>query len=191
MRQFFHGFVLITVMVCASACTPRHMIKNEESKIDSIKPENGKAVLVVSRPEPLMCGGVLFETYLDKQMIGVTKGSVAFIKTDVTPGTHYVISKGLNSNAFRIHFEQDRIYYLKEIPVWAFPTCVVISGPQTTEEMKLSWGESVSFLKYDIRNPGDDLPDSEFNEIAVDYERELKEGRHKDKEEYRGFKPKE
>ena len=41
-------------------------------------------------------------------------------------------------------------------------------------------------LTYDSKNPGDDLSDEDYKQAVSDYEREVKEGPHKEYEGYRG-----
>lgn len=175
------------------------MVRQDAANIDilNIRPKDGKAALVMIRNNAL-CGGITFETYLDKHMIGTTQGTsgVVFINTEIPPGTQHVISTSLNADAFRINFEPGRIYYIKQYPIWAFPTCALVTGPLSQEEAKVIWSEGVNLFEYDGANPGEDLSDQYFNEVVEIYEKESNKDQktvdenYKIKLSYKGYDPK-
>jgi len=184
--------MIVATMQLTSACTPpRHMLVKDDAKIDirSIRPESGKSALVVARTTSFG-GAIEFDTYLDKKMIGVTQRKGYFIKTDVPPGTHYITSKAENMEPIKILFEENRLYYLQQIPRMGVWKARVSVAPLTPEELLATLDDGCKLLEYNPKDPGNDLSDEDYNEAVNDYERELKEGLHKDKTEYRGFEPK-
>lgn len=191
MKQFIWGIIIVTTMLLTSACTPpRHMlVKDNAIDIRSIKPESGKSALVVARTTSFG-GAIEFDTYLDKKMIGVTQRKGYFAKTDVLPGTHYVISKAENMEPIKILFEADRLYYLQQIPRMGMWRARVSVAPVTPEELLTTLDDGCKYMEYNQNDPGDDLSDEDYNEAVKDYERELKEGYHKDKTGYKGVEAK-
>jgi hypothetical protein len=63
--------------------------------------------------------------------------------------------------------------------------------PETPEHLTSEIGSGgCDFYELDEKDPGDNLTEHEFKEAVTDYEREIKEGLHKDFTEYKGFKVK-
>jgi hypothetical protein len=190
MKRFQNAVLIIATLLLVSACAtsaPRHMMFKEDptSAISLVKPESGKAALVVGRVTTFG-GAIEFDTYLDKVMIGVTQWKSYFFKTDVVPGVHYVISKAENMEPAKINFEPDRVYYIQQIPrmgVWKARLSV---APVTQQELITSCDNSCKLLVYDTKNTGDNLSDDDFRKAVEDYEREVKEGLHKGDMEYKG-----
>ena len=152
-------------------------------------PQKGKSALVIARTVSFG-GGVEFDTYLDKKMIGVTQRKGFFTKTDVSPGLHYVITKAENMEPVKILFEQDKIYYLLQVPRMGFWKARVSVAPVSPDKMMTTWDENIMQLEYNPKDLGEDLSVHDFEEAVKDYERELGEGTHKDHQEYRGFRAK-
>jgi hypothetical protein len=189
-KRFLFCILMIVPLIFLSACAttvPRYMMfhENPTLNISSVKPEDGKSALVVARTtsygKPLE-----FNTYIEKKMIGVTKGKTYFVKTDVDPGVSYVISKAENLEPVKINFEPGRVYYLLQIPrigVWSARTSVMVLTP---EDLQSTMDDECKPLTYETNHPGDDLSDDDYRKAVNDYEREVKEGRHKDYEGYRG-----
>ena len=159
--------------------------ENSKQNIKTIKSARGKAALVVARTTGFG-GGVEFDTYLDKKMIGVTKGKGYFVKNDVAPGVRYVISRAESMEPIKIKFEPNRVYYLLQIPRTGVWRARISVAPVTPEELLTSWDDGVKLMVYDTKNPGEDLPDADYKQAVADYEREVKEGIHKDDAKYRG-----
>jgi len=187
MKRFQFSIFVIAILFLVSAChgSPGHMLFKDDPAINvfKIKPEKGKAALVVTRT--INYGGPTeFETYLDKKMIGVTKWSTYFVITDVDPGVHYVITTAEGSDTAKIKFEPNRVYYIQEVPrpgVWRAHVSVALVTP---EELSTSFDSGVKFVVYD--KSGNDMSDKDYQEAIRDYEREVKEGRHKEDAVYRG-----
>ena len=119
-------------------------------------------------------------------MIGVTQWKSYFIKTDVNPGVSYVISKAENMEPVKINFEPGRIYYIQQIPrmgAWRARISIVLMTP---EDLLSMMDDGCKLLTFDPKNPGDDLSDEDYKKAVTDYEREIKEGYHKEYEGYRG-----
>ena len=187
MKRLSGGMLLVLALLFTSACTaPRHMIVTEGARPDirSIKPAAGKSALVVARTT-VFGGAIEFDTYLDQKMIGVTQRKGFFI-TEVTPGSHYVISKAENMEPAKISFEPERVYYLQQVPRMGIWRARVSNAVLTPEELLSTLDDGCKLMVYDPKDPGEDLSDKDFKEAVADYERELKEGLHQDVTAYRG-----
>ena len=117
-------------------------------------------------------------------MIGATKGKGRFAKTDIAPGTYNLISKAENLEVVRIKFEPGRVYYIIRLMrpgVWRarYSSNVVLP-----EEIKQVYDEDLKLYEYD--GAGEDLSEDDYKEAIGDYDRDLKEGLHKEHEGYRG-----
>jgi hypothetical protein len=189
MKRFHFIILMIAVLFLVSAChgAPRHMSFKDDPAINvfNIKPEKGKAALVVARTTNY-AGPTDFETYLDKKMIGVTKWSSYFVKTDVAPGVHYVITTATNMEPVKINFEPNRGYYIHDRPwqeiLFTFARVALV----TPKDLSTAFDNDCRLVVYDTNNPGDDMSDKDYQEAVNDYEREVKEGRHKDNIGYKG-----
>ncbi len=192
MKRLVYVVMAVIAALLMSACTPpQHMLVKDDVSMDirTIKPESGKAALVVARTT-IFGGAIEFDTYLDKKMIGVTQRKGFFVKSDITPGTRYVISKAENMEPIKIVFEQDRVYYLQQIPRMGVWKARISVAPLTAEELLSSMDDGCKYMVYDPNDPGEDLSDEDYNEAVNDYERELKEGKHQDHVAYKGVKAK-
>jgi hypothetical protein len=191
MKRFQNVVLIFATLLLVSACAssaPRHMMFKEDpaSAISSVKPESGKAALVVGRSTSFG-GAIEFDTYLDKVMIGVSKWKSYFFKTDVVPGVHYVISKAENMEPVKINFEPDRVYYIHQIPrmgVWKARISIALL---TQQELISVCDNSCRLLVYDTKNVGDNLSDDDFKKAVDDYEKDVKEGQHKEYLDYKGM----
>ena len=84
---------ILPLVMLLAACSPSNMVKKDERlDIRTVKPEQGKAALVVARTTSFG-GAINFFTYLDKKSIGVTRGKGCFIKKDIEPGQQYLIAR--------------------------------------------------------------------------------------------------
>lgn len=195
MKRFHFSVLMIAMLLLASACAgvPEHMLFKDDPALNvfNIKPEKGKAALVVARTfsENILLYGarpLVFDNYLDKKMIGVSNSKGYFVKTDVVPGVHYVIAISESMEPVKINFEAQRIYYIMEFPrpgMWRARIAIALVTP---EELGTSFDDSVRLMVYDANAPGDDMSDKDYQEAVNDYERELKEGHHKDHIGYKG-----
>jgi len=116
MKRYRFSILLIAVFLVVSGCaasTPRYMAFKEDPafNIFKIKHEKGNAALVVARATKFG-GAIEFDTFLDKKMIGVTQWKSYFVKTNVTPGMHYEITRAESVEPIKINFKPDTIYYL-------------------------------------------------------------------------------
>ena len=181
--------LLIPLLLLLTACSgPSYMIqKDEKLDIRAIKPVPGKAGLVVARTSSLGFA-IEFDTFLDKKMIGVTKGRGYFIKRDVEPGLHYFISRAETHEAGKILFEPDTMYYIHQKPRMGWWRARITLAPVTPEFLFQEMDDSCHLLEYDAKNPGEDLSEQDFKETVIDYEREVTEGLHKDFTDYKGVK---
>jgi len=60
--------------------------------------------------------------------------------------------------------------------------------PVTPEHLMGEMEEKCYLYEYDVKNPGEDLTEHEYQEAVTDYERELTEGYHKEFTDYKGVK---
>jgi hypothetical protein len=140
------------------------MIKKEECPtVASIKPAAGKSALVVTRTTNF--GGVNeFETYLDRKMIGVTKGKSYFAKTDIEPGNRHVIVRAENTEAVEVDFETDKIYFLQHnvyIGIWAARVAMEAVTANRLDSGDLS---GCTYYVYDTTHPGEDLSEQDYKD---------------------------
>jgi hypothetical protein len=181
-RQFWMKYAAAAAIVLfLGACGPKvHMIAKEGKP--SISPKSNKALLVIIRTTSFGWGAVV-DNYLDGKMIGQTQGKVFFV-TEVSPGTHYVISHADNTDTARMNFEAGKIYILQQgiYPGWNVTTRY---SPMTVEEFQREVKEA-DFRVYDAANPGKDMSPKDLKEAKDDFEKEVKEGSHKETLQYRG-----
>lgn len=190
MKRFLFLVMIFVHLIFFPACrisAPEFMKFNDNQNFDirSVKPEDGKAALVVARTSNY-AGGAQFDTHLGKNMIGVTQWKCYFIKTDVNPGTSYVISRYGNDEVAKINFEPGRVYYLLQIPRWSKPVARISVQLLTPEDLLSTMDKGCKLITYDTNHPGKDLSDKVYRKAVNDYEREVKEGRHNEHEGYRG-----
>ena len=187
MKRYHFCMLMIALMLFEVAChgAPGHMSFKDDPSINvfNIVPEQGKAALVVARTINY-AGPTEFETYLNKKMIGVTKWSTYFVKTDVAPGAHYIIALAEGRDVIKLNFEPGRVYYIQQIPAPGAFRAHVNLAPVTPQELSTSFDSGVKLVVYD--NSGNDLSDSDFQKYAAEYEKEVREGRHKEAASYRG-----
>lgn len=188
MRLFFCAILGIATTVFISACTrspAMHMLVKDQpwQDIRSVVPEYGKSALVIAA---LHRNGFDFKTYLDKKMIGVTKWRDFFTKTDVSPGTHYLMTKAENMETIKIQFEPNRTYYVLQIARPGIMRSQVTLSLDTPEDILKVWDEGVNQLEYNAKDMGEDLTDHEYDVAIREYEKYLREGYYKDHQGYKG-----
>jgi hypothetical protein len=178
-------FVLCALVILPvflwSCAAGTHMITKEGKP--SISAKSDKAVLVIIRTTSFGWGYVV-DNYLDGKMTGQTLGKMFFI-TEVTPGVHYVISHADNTDTVRLKFEAGKIYLLQQgiYPGW---NAVTRYSPMTTEEFAKEVQEA-TYVVYDAQKPGKDMSDKDFKEAKDDFEKEVKNGEHKDTLQIKGY----
>ena len=191
-------FTFFSAMGLLSGCGGYHMI-TQDPKPPVRAAKSGKATLIIIRPTNwgghtgsiTIGGGHVIPNYLDKKMIGQTKGKCFFV-TEVKPGSHYIMAVSQNTAVARLNFEAGKIYILQEL---LFPSLNPFKNiprtslsPMTVADFQKEYKDA-DFLMYDAKNPGDDMQDQDFQELKRDFEKEVKEdpGRHKDTLQYRGI----
>ena len=180
---------LIPLLLLLSGCSPAHMVKKETNlNVATVKPEPGKAALVVARTTNFG-GAINFYTYWGRKFIGVTRGKGCFVKRDIVPGLEYLIARTESLETGKINFEPDTVYYVQQSPrmgwVVARVTMAPVDAPHLAEEIG---SDGCAFYEVDSKDVAEDLSDHEYQEAITDYEREVKEGFHKEFAEYKGFK---
>jgi hypothetical protein len=196
MKQSLYGIMITAVMLFVSACAttaPRHMMFKDDPSVNisSVKPENGKAAMVVAWTsihgrKHMFHGANEFYTYLEKKMIGVTQSKSYFVKTDITPGVYYVISDAETKETVKINFEPDRVYYVHQIPRMGVYRPRIRIALETPEQLMSEFDDDCKLLIYDPEDAGEDLSDEDYKQVVTNYELEVKEGLHKEYEGYRG-----
>ena len=182
MPKWFAFCVLLILPVFLGDCASGiHMIAKESKPPISAKPD--KAVLVIIRTTSFGWGSIV-NNYLDGKMIGQTQGKM-FFHTEVTPGVHYVISHADNTDTARLKFEAGKIYLLQQgiYPGWNITTRF---SPITTTEFAEQVKEA-TYVVYDTQHPGKDMSDKDFKEANDDFEKEVKNGEHKDTLQIKGY----
>jgi hypothetical protein len=193
------GLALVAVFLAPlflGACGGYHMV-TRDAKPSDYAVKSKKATLIIMRSTnwsgnigTINIGpGHIITNYLDKKMIGQTRGKSYFV-TDVKPGTHYLMGRSANIAVARLNFESGKVYILQQL---VFPTLPFQNipptgfGPMTTEDF-LKEIKDAEFLVYDAAHPGDDLSQEDFQEAKDDFEKDVKEepGRHKDTLQYKG-----
>lgn len=180
--------MLFPVVLLLAACSPAHMVKKDQKlDIATIQPDAGKAALVIARTTSFG-GAINFFTYIDRKFIGVTKGKGCFVKKDIEPGLQYLIARTESLETGKVTFEPDKVYYVQQTPRLGVWVARVSLTPVTLEHLKQEIGEDgCDWYEIDGKDIAEDLTDHEFQEATTDYEREIKEGYHKEFTEYTGF----
>lgn len=181
------SLLLLAVMVLA-ACSPAHMVKKDgRLDIRTVRPEPGKAALVIARTTSFG-GAINFFTYVDSTFIGVTRGQSCFVKRDIEPGLKYLIARTESLETGKLRFEPDMVYYVQQSPRMGWAVARVTLTPVSPEHLVAEIGDD-GCEEYVI-NTGDvaeDLTDHEYQEAVTDYEREITEGFHGEFTNYKGY----
>jgi hypothetical protein len=166
MKKFRSAFFLVALSLMLAACSsgPSHMIKKDTCPTAaSIKPAPGKSALVISRTTSFG-GGIEFETYLDRKMIGVTRWKSYFAKDDIEPGSKHVIVRAENTEAVQVDFEADKIYFLQHnvaMGIWKARVALEAVNAKRLDSGDLS---GCSYYVYDTSKPGEDLTEQDFKD---------------------------
>ena len=192
MKKMIYAILMVTMLLLCTACSgPSHMVKMENEKLDirTVKPEKDMAALVVTRTTSL---GLLieFDTYLDKKMIGVTKGKSYFVKRDIPPGTHYLIASAESFESAKINFEPNRVYYIHQTPRPGWIRARISMYTQDPNTTVSDMGDSCTYYEYDVKDPGEDLTEEEYKKAIKEYEEDVAGGEHKEYATYRGVEVK-
>ena len=181
-------WLVIPIMLMLTACAPAHMVlKQDNFDIKTVKPSDGKAALVIARTTSFG-GAINFHTYIERNIIGVTKGKSCIVKNDIEPGTKYLIARTESLEEAKINFEPDHIYYVQQSPRIGWWVARVTFTPMSQEQLLSEIGsDGCSLYEMDTKDMADNLTDDEYKEAVTDYERELTEGYHKDFTDYKGF----
>jgi hypothetical protein len=181
-------WLIIPFILMLTACTPAHMVlKQDNFDIKTVKPSDGKAALIIARTT-LLGGAINFHTYIEQNIIGVSRGNSCFVKTDIEPGVKYLIARTESLEEAKINFEPNRIYYVQQSPRMGLVVARVTMTPMSQEQLLSEIGsDGCSLYEMDSKNMADNLTNDEYKEAVTDYERELTEGYHKDFTNYKGF----
>ena len=184
-RRFW---LVIPFIFLLSACSPAHMVlKQDNFDIRTVKPSDGKAALVIARTTSLG-GAINFHTYIEQNIIGVTRGKSCIVKKDIEPGVKYLIARSESLEGTKINFEPNHIYYVQQSPRPGWWVARITFTPMSQEQLLDEIGtDGCSLYEMDLTDLADNLTNEEYKEAVTDYERELTEGLHKDFSDYKGF----
>jgi len=160
----------LAAAILSTACNPPSTMvkKTAPATVASIKPQAGKAALVISRTTSFG-RAVNFRTYLDKAYIGSTVGKVYFAKTDIEPGTKHVISWGENGVAVKVNFEADKVYCIQQNVSMGFLKARVVVEAMNAKRLDSGDLAGCDYYEFDPANKTErDLSDEEFADVIKD-----------------------
>lgn len=168
-KQILASLALAVALLSIACNPPTAMVKKTApASVASIKPQPGKAALVISRTT-FFGRAIEFKTYLDKAYIGSTVGKFYFAKTDVEPGTKHVISWGENGVAVKVNFEADKVYCIQQnvsMGVWKARVIVEAMNPKRLDSGDLA---GCDYYEFDPSKKTErDLSDEEFADVIKD-----------------------
>lgn len=184
----------VMFLLLASCITaPSHMMYRENMNNLSEAPQAGKSAIYVADIAEYPYGnfGLGIETFIDRKVIGLTTGKSYFVKPDIEPGIHYVITRmrepGLHTDIViaKINFEPSHVYYLRQYS--GARLAVELSSREEFLDSNASRN-----LKLLVDNPNDPvdsahvLSETEFQNAVNKYEKELSDGLHAEDAAYRG-----
>jgi hypothetical protein len=182
-------FVFAVLGLLAAGCSPSNMVlKPTKLDVKTVKPAPGKAALVVARTTS-MGFAINFFTYIDHDFIGVTRGKSCFVKNDIDPGTKYLIARTESLETGKINFEPDTVYYVQQTPRMGWVVARVTLTPVDREHLISELDDGLC-EEYEInaKDVAEKLSEHEYQEAVTDYEREVKEGFHKEFADYKGLR---
>ena len=165
------SILIISSIFLLASCATTHMAKTDKAPDLSSHPD--KATLVIIR-EAWLGGGIVFWNYLDRKLIGETKGKNYFV-TPVTPGPHYVVVATENTGVAHFDFKSGKIYFLGEgvtMGVWRARTTGFY--PMTLEDATNAM-KSCSYLEYDPKTGQEDMESNLYQQAIDEYLRDVKE----------------
>lgn len=179
--------MVLLALLSLTACGGFSMIENStQEKV--IKPEQGKAALVIYR-HISFGGAVVFNTYLDNEIIGQTKWKSYFV-AQVTPGEHYLIASSENEACAKINLEEGKVYYATQIPhIGVMKTRVALSAGSPEEfneqQHEMTFYNFVGVEKESLKH----LEREDYDEAVSEHEKELIEDpdRHADMANLKGY----
>ncbi len=102
---------------CASAPSRQHMADDIVNFTLPKLPEDGKAIVYVVRPTPMLGVAVRFNVFLDDKKPASEMGynrSAEYIYFDVTPGVHTILSKAENWAEVQIDAKPNDIFFIQQ-----------------------------------------------------------------------------
>ena len=192
MKKILFGVIALFLLVFGGCApyVPQYMALNEQHPM--IKPESGKAALVICRQETsaFAYGSAAdVNVFLDNEFIGQTTVYSYFVK-QVEPGTHYVLSYALviaqaaPISTVRFDFETGKTYYLMHdvrSPPMAFTTFTTTT-PVAPGDVNLN---ELKYLDFNATGGTVVLPDVDRKAAISDFEQNL--DKYQDILNYKGY----
>ena len=162
--------MLVLSMAILSGCATTQMTKLE-TKPD-LAPPSDMSTLFIFR-ETYFGGAIVFWHYLDGKLIGETKAHDYF-KTQVTPGSHYVVTATENATASYFDFKPGKSYFLGQgvaMGIWRARS----SGfYPMTQEAALKAMNDCSYQEYTPKNGPVEMDPKLYAQAIEDYQKDLK-----------------
>lgn len=153
---------LFLVLMLAGCGGLGHMTKQDKPlDVKTVKPQPGKAAVLITR-NTSFGGAIEFAAYLDRKMIGITRGKSCFYKDNIEPGQHYISAYSENLDTLLMNLEADKTYYLTHDPRMGFWKAAVSTGVTTLDVVVRENQEGCNHYIYDTKNPGEDLSEKEW-----------------------------
>jgi hypothetical protein len=145
-----------------TGCGVSHMVKQDKPlDVRQVKPQSGKAAILVTR-NTSFGGGVEFPAYLERKMIGVSKGKSCFYKDDIQPGSYLLSSYGENLDTVQMDLAAGQTYYITHDVRMGFWKAAVSTGVTTLDVVAAENEGGCNYYIYDAKNPGEDLSESDW-----------------------------
>lgn len=176
---------LMVVFLIVGCITTNYMIGREGAPKFSAKRD--QATLVIVRDN--WYGGTIFTHYVDAKLIGNTFARSFFV-TQVSPGTHYIITSAENTSVVQMELKAGRIYALRQGVTRGFRQARSTGfSPLTQKELN----EAIQTCRYYEMDPKASPPDMDaasYKGTVDQYQQELKAdaSAFKDILAYKGFR---
>jgi hypothetical protein len=159
MKRSLLAFSLFALL--GTGCLPRYMVKIEKCPdLRTIKPEPGKAALVIGRTTSFG-GGNNFEHYLGREFIGSTNG-YGFFVTIMDTGDQFVTAQSENHNTVYLKALADKTYYLQDGVSFGIMKPHVFLDAVPGESLYKSMDGDCNFYALDTKEKADKLDPDEW-----------------------------
>ena len=154
--------------VLLAGCSPSRMVaKTPCPDLREIKPQAGKAALVVGRTTSFG-GAVNIDNFVDQKFTGTTRGQGFFV-TNVEPGEHFAIADAENFDTLFLNFEPDKTYWLHQGVRLGIMSARTASEWMDAKKMYDEMGGNCQFYELDSKEKVADLEEKIFKKLVTDY----------------------